>query len=521
MTWPQLRVIGTDALDDQDVYLDLWRLRWIAHALTTSGSTLFDANIFVPEHGVLAYSDAMLVEGVIAAPLLWLGVPPVLVHNLMLLGAIAASGIAAFFLARHLTGSGASAVVAGLIFAFAPYRFAHYAHLELQWVVWSPCAFWGLQRTIETRSVKFGLLTGLFLALQMLSSVYYGVFLSVLIVTVALPQVISLYGRQLVRTGAAVAWVWPSPRASRSSTPGPMRTRLRVWAYADSRGQRVQREARRLSHRDTHKRALRQAGSRFARASVIPRHSSACSGGGGVAAPTSDDSCDRVSDRIGCGVRALSRSAWSALSAAFRTLLGVPRTARAGKGFRIRAFISRCPGRIRNSGTYVGNEAVDSPRRRSGRVCDRASQVSSWGAAARRHPTLHLDSMSSSRSFLRASLLNSQCPRPAARRFTIPRFAYMSTFHWQRLVNGYSGFYPPSFLARLKRVARFPDEESVASLRREHVRYIVVTLSGYPEGERPRIVDRLETLGLRHLGEYDDGWGRGTVMEMNIPVNTP
>ena len=134
---------GMDALDDQDVYFNLWRLRWIAHALATSAGTLFDANIFVPEHGVLAYSDAMLVEGVMAAPLLWLGVAPVLVHNLMLLGAIAASGIAAFLLARHLTGSGASAVVAGVIFAFAPYRFAHYAHLELQWVVWSPCAFWG------------------------------------------------------------------------------------------------------------------------------------------------------------------------------------------------------------------------------------------------------------------------------------------------------------------------------------------------------------------------------------------
>src|SRR5205814_757282 len=116
MTWPQLRVIGTDALDDQDVYFNLWRLTWIAHALATSGGTLFDANIFVPEHGVLAYSDAMLVEGVVAAPLLWLGVPPVLVHNLMLLGAIAASGIAAFFLARHLTRSAASAVVAGVIF---------------------------------------------------------------------------------------------------------------------------------------------------------------------------------------------------------------------------------------------------------------------------------------------------------------------------------------------------------------------------------------------------------------------
>ena len=50
-----------------------------------------------------------------------------------------------------------------------------------------------------------------------------------------------------------------------------------------------------------------------------------------------------------------------------------------------------------------------------------------------------------------------------------PRFEYMSTFHWMPLLNGYSGFYPPSYLRRLVRLARFPDEASVASLRRENV----------------------------------------------------
>src|SRR4026208_1976540 len=71
MTWPRVRVLRTHALEDQDVYFNLWRLRWIAHALATAPLSLFDANIFVPERGVLAYSDAMLVEGAIAAPLLW------------------------------------------------------------------------------------------------------------------------------------------------------------------------------------------------------------------------------------------------------------------------------------------------------------------------------------------------------------------------------------------------------------------------------------------------------------------
>ena len=47
----------------------------------------------IPERHVLAYSDAMLVEGLIAAPMFAAGMRPMLIHNLLLLGAIAASGI--------------------------------------------------------------------------------------------------------------------------------------------------------------------------------------------------------------------------------------------------------------------------------------------------------------------------------------------------------------------------------------------------------------------------------------------
>jgi len=81
MTWPQVLVLSTHAVDDPDVFFNLWRLRWITHALSSRAS-LFDANIFHPERGVLAYSDALLVEGVLGAPLLHAGVPPVLLELL-------------------------------------------------------------------------------------------------------------------------------------------------------------------------------------------------------------------------------------------------------------------------------------------------------------------------------------------------------------------------------------------------------------------------------------------------------
>jgi hypothetical protein len=173
MTWPQPLVLATHATDHPDIYFNLWRIRWIHHALSTSPSNLFNGNQFYPERQVLAFSDAMLVEGIVAAPLLALGLPPVLMHNLLLLGAIAASGVGAFVLARHVSGSSAAGVAAGIILP-SRHRFDHYMHMELQWAIWIPWAFWALQRTFETGAVKFGALTGVFCALQLMSSIYYG-----------------------------------------------------------------------------------------------------------------------------------------------------------------------------------------------------------------------------------------------------------------------------------------------------------------------------------------------------------
>ena len=82
------------------------------------------------------------------------------------------------------------------------------------------------------------------------------------------------------------------------------------------------------------------------------------------------------------------------------------------------------------------------------------------------------------------------------------------------LLNGYSGFYPRSYLNRLARLRDFPDEETVASLRRENARYLIIHEDGYPQGARQHIVERLLTLGARRLSDFQDGWGLATLMEL-------
>jgi hypothetical protein len=181
VTWPQV-IHPSEVADHFDPYFSIWRLGHIAHALTRWPIDLFDTNIFYPAKGTFAYSDAVLLEGIIAAPLLWLHLSPSLVYNIVLLAGFVGSGIGMFVLARHLTGATAPSLVAVTIFTGFPYRIEHVMHLELQWAMFIPLSLWAVHRTIESGRWRYGLLAGIFVWLQFMSCIYYGVFLSLTLV---------------------------------------------------------------------------------------------------------------------------------------------------------------------------------------------------------------------------------------------------------------------------------------------------------------------------------------------------
>jgi hypothetical protein len=54
------------------------------------------------------------------------------------------------------------------------------------------------------------------------------------------------------------------------------------------------------------------------------------------------------------------------------------------------------------------------------------------------------------------------------------RYLYFSTFHWRRLVNGNSGFFPPSNFTFMREMRSFPSVESLAYLESKQVDYVIV-----------------------------------------------
>src|SRR5262245_48446829 len=180
VTWPQALHLASAVPDHNDPFLSIWRLSWIAHVLPGDADRLFDGNIFHPHARTLAYSDATLLQGLIATPWLWAHVNQVLVYNLLLLTGIISSGMGMFVLVRHLTRDPDAALVSAAIFALAPYRIEHFMHLELQWSVWMPLTFLAVHRLFEKASGRRGMAVGVLLSLQLLSSIYYGVYLALI-----------------------------------------------------------------------------------------------------------------------------------------------------------------------------------------------------------------------------------------------------------------------------------------------------------------------------------------------------
>src|SRR5712691_9621609 len=103
MTYPQVFHLTDGVHDDGDPLMVTWVLAWVAHQLPRAPAHLFDANMFYPERNTLAFSETLIVPGVIVAPLHWLGVGSILVYNLVFLSGFALSVVGAALLVRRLT----------------------------------------------------------------------------------------------------------------------------------------------------------------------------------------------------------------------------------------------------------------------------------------------------------------------------------------------------------------------------------------------------------------------------------
>ena len=488
VTWPQVLYMGTRVGAHDDPLFSIWRLAWVAHALATDPARLLDANIFHPARHTLTFSDAMMLEGALAAPMFWIGASPIFIYNVLLLGGIAASGLAMFVLARHLLKATGPALVSAAIFTMAPYRIEHFMHLELQWAMWVPLTLWAIHRAVERRSSRDGLLVGVFLWLQMLSSVYYGVFLAaiaavfVLLLLLAYPRdtwqaMPALLAGGVLAVVLAVPYALPYLQTSRTvrvrEAPEVAVYSATLWSYLASPSQswlwgwtsgRWGAAELRLFPGTVALVLSVAAGFSRPRRMVLVYAALAM-----------------VTIELSLG---LNGHMYSWLFSQVDALHGLRSPSRFGiivccaiavlAGFgaqmiavRFAAFPSRAAGALAIALTLL--IAIDN------------STSGMFLTDLRYEPPNTFNVYKTIRALGPGAILE----LPIARLDALPGhealYMFWSTAHWHPIVNGYSGYYPIEFAETVVRTEHFPDDQSLLQLRNTGVRYIVVHRTFYSD----------------------------------------
>jgi hypothetical protein len=131
LTWPTLRhPASTIPGDLGDPTVQAWQVAWGGYSLLTDPFGVWDSNTFYPERYTYVYTDTLL--GYAPFGFFGHGVEAAIVrYNILYVLLYALAFIGAYALVRQLGAGRLGAAVAGVAWAFAPWRLAHGGHMNI------------------------------------------------------------------------------------------------------------------------------------------------------------------------------------------------------------------------------------------------------------------------------------------------------------------------------------------------------------------------------------------------------
>jgi len=182
LTYPVAFKMGhVGRVDNGDGKLSIWNVAWVARTLVVDPLHVFDANIFYPHRGTLAYSENNLGAGALAVPVYWATRNPYAAHNFAFLLAFILSAAGTYYLVRYLTGDRRAAAISAIGFAFCPFVFAHTAHIQLLMTAGLPFSLLAFHRLADRPTAGRGAVLGGVMAAQAICCGYYGVFVFLMV----------------------------------------------------------------------------------------------------------------------------------------------------------------------------------------------------------------------------------------------------------------------------------------------------------------------------------------------------
>jgi hypothetical protein len=179
MTFPLILEVGESIIGGMgDGVYFVWLIRWYQQVIFEGkGYPFFNPWMNYPQGWNLSTTDTTLASALPGVPFsLILG--PIAGFNFAMAITFVLSGMSMTIWVRHLTKSDGAGLIAGTIYAFLPYRMAHFVagHLNLSGTAWFPLYFMGLFEIFNSQKQwKWWpiLLSGIALGLIGFTSMYY------------------------------------------------------------------------------------------------------------------------------------------------------------------------------------------------------------------------------------------------------------------------------------------------------------------------------------------------------------
>lgn len=177
MTYPLVFQMGHSvAADLGDPLYTIWLLDWEIKQAARGFDSFFNANNFFPHTGTLMYADWVPGLALMTAPVYALTGSMILAYNVVYLFSFILCAWGAYRLVLYLFKRRTAAFLAGLIFAFFTYRFAHLSHIELLTFGFLPLFFLSLFKWIDHPAPRHILGMGLSFVFQTWCCAYYGAY---------------------------------------------------------------------------------------------------------------------------------------------------------------------------------------------------------------------------------------------------------------------------------------------------------------------------------------------------------
>ena len=505
LTYPLAFKLGSvGRIDSDDGKFSIWNVAWVSRTLVADPWHVFDANIFYPHRGTLAYSEANLGAGALGVPAYWATHNPYAAHNSAVLFAFMLSAIGTYYLVRYLTADRRAAAVSAICYAFCPHVFGRTAEIQLLMTFGLPFSMLAFHRLADRPSSGRGVALGVTMAAATYFCAYYGVFVLLMVgfsvvVTAAMRRSwrnAHYWTAIAIAAGTAIALILPlfEPYLALQQGKGfsrsiddarpysaDWRTYVTSSAYAHLWIERVVREGREVA---------------------FPGFVATAFGVAGIVAGWRAGARMRETVVLYCTVGALAL--WASFgpgaglySALYHTVPGftlMRAPARFGlvvtfslailAGFGVHSLLAR----VRQATLIAAMLAIVAVAELAEVL--RWSDVPPVSPAYQKLATLP-----------RGPVIEMPFFWPEVGLFQHSRYMLFSTWHWMPLVNGYSDYVPPDFLDSTLALRHFPSRDAFKILESKGARYALFHRDKYNGSNWNDMITRVEQFApyLRQL----------------------